>query len=64
MKYTKKAAKETVEAYKDMTCYFDGSMTQKNMFQMLKYRMGFGEAETRVIIGALVMTGAKFKEEI
>ena len=29
MKYTKKAAKETVEAYKDMTCYFDGSMTQK-----------------------------------
>nr|DAH16975.1 MAG TPA: hypothetical protein [Caudoviricetes sp.] len=61
MKYTKKAAKETVEAYKDMTAYFDGSMTQESMFEMLKYRMGFGEAETRVIIGALVIAGAKFK---
>ena len=46
-----------------MTCYFDGSMTQENMFQMLKYRMGFGEAETQVIIGALVMAGAKFSED-
>lgn len=63
MKYTKKAAKETVEAYKDMTSYFDSSMSQEAMFQMLKYRMGFGEAETRVIIGALVMAGAKFSED-
>ncbi len=63
MKYTKKAAKETVEAYKNMTCYFDGSMTQENMYKMLKHRMWFGEGETRIIIAALVIAGAKFKED-
>lgn len=60
-KYTKKAAKETVEAYADMTAWFDESMTQREMFEMLRYRMQFGEAESRVIIAALVMAGAKFK---
>lgn len=60
-KYTKKAAKETVETYANMTSYFDESMTQREMFEMLRYRMQFGEAETRVIIAALVMAGAKFK---
>lgn len=57
-KYTKKAAKETVETYANMTSYFDESMTQREMFEMLRYRMQFGEAETRVIIAALVMAGA------
>lgn len=60
-KYTKKAAKETVETYADMTAWFDESMTQREMFEMLRYRMQFGKAETRVIIAALVMAGAKFK---
>ena len=61
MKYTKKAAKESIEAYKDMTSYFDKSMSQEDMYNMLRYRMQFGEAETRVIIAALVLAGAKFK---
>ena len=60
-RYTKKAAKETVEAYADMTAWFDETMTQREMFEMLRYRMQLGEAESRVIIAALVMAGAKFK---
>ena len=60
-KYTKKAAKETVEAYADMTGWFDESISQLEIFEMLRYRMQFGEAESRVIIAALVMAGAKFK---
>ena len=63
MKYTKKKAKETIEAYKDMTNYFNEELTQNQMYNMLKYDMHFGEAETRVIIASLVMAGAKFKKE-
>lgn len=63
MKYTKKDAKETVSAYADGTSYFDESVTQNDMYNMLRYRMAFGEAETRCIIAALVLAGAKFKKE-
>ncbi len=63
MKYTKTKAKETVEAYKDNTCFYDGSMAQEEMYNMLRYRMRFGEAETRVIIASLVISGAKFQAE-
>ena len=59
-KYTKTQAKETIEAYKKETAYFDCSMTQEEMYNLLRYRMRFGEAETRVIIAALVVSGAKF----
>lgn len=61
---TKKSAKEAIAAYKDMTSYFDKSMTQADMYNMLLYRMQFGEAETRVIIAALIVAGAKFKEAV
>ena len=60
---TKKSAKEAIESYKDMTMFFDGSMTQNEMYNMLRYHMRFGEAETRVIISALILSGAKFKKE-
>ena len=63
MKYTKKAAKETIAAYAEMTSYFDNSMTQNELYNMFRYRMRFGEAETRTIIAALVLAGAKFKPE-
>ena len=59
--YTKKHARECVEAYANLTGWFDESMTQREMFEMIRYRMPFGEAETRVIIAALIMAGAKFK---
>jgi len=60
MKYTKKAARETIEQFKDDTSYFDGSMSSEEMYNLLRYRMQFGEAETRVIIAALVNSGAAF----
>ena len=60
-KYTKKHARECVEAYAHLTGWFDESINQREMFEMLRYRMQFGEAESRVIIAALVMAGAKFK---
>ena len=59
-KYTKKKARETVAAYADRTAYYDGSISQESMYEMLRYQMRFGEAETRVIIAALVLSGAKF----
>lgn len=62
-RYTKKAAAETIKAYQDMTGYFDNSIEQSQMYDMLRYRMHFGEAETRVIIAALVLAGAKFSNE-
>lgn len=61
---TKKSAKEAIASYKDMTCYFDESMIQADMYNMLRYRMQFGEAETRVIIAALIVAGAKFRDEV
>ena len=56
----KQRAKETILAYKDMTCFFDGSVKHEDMYNMLRYRMKFGEAESRVIIAALINAGAKF----
>ena len=47
----------------DITSYYDKSMTQESMYDMLRYRMRFGEAEARVIIAALVISGAKFEEK-
>lgn len=60
-KYTKKHARECVEAYARLTGWFGESMTQQEMFEMLRYRMQFGEAESRVIIAVLIIAGAKFK---
>lgn len=62
MKRTKKQERETIEAFKDMTAYFDNSMTRQEMYKMFRYRFQFGEAETRVIISSLVLAGAQFKE--
>lgn len=48
---------------KDATAYFDRSLSQDDMWKMLRFRMGFGEAETTVIIAALIKAGARFKIE-
>lgn len=60
---TKKVAIEQINEIKqnETTAYFDGSLTANQMKEMLRYRMGFGEAETNVIIAALVISGAKFQ---
>lgn len=62
MKRTLKQERETIAAYKDITAYFDGSLSRAEMYEMFRYRFQFGEAETRVIISALVLSGAKFKD--
>ena len=36
MKYTKKAAKETIAAYAEMTSYFDNTMTQNALYNMIR----------------------------
>lgn len=61
MKYaTKKAAKEAIEQYKDLTGFFSGDLNMADMKRMLR-DMHFGEAETNVIMAALVLAGAKFQ---
>lgn len=62
MKYTKKFAKEILDLNKDNTAYFDGSMTVGQFESMLRYRMGFGIAETTVITMAMILAGAKFAD--
>lgn len=52
-----------IKENKDTTAYFDRSMSQDDMWKMLRYRMEFGEAETAVIIAALIKSGARFKME-
>lgn len=60
MKMTKTYAKEILNLWKDDTNYFNGSLTEGQFEEMLRYRFGFGQAETIVILAALVMAGAKF----
>ena len=63
MTRTKKQDRETVHAYPDPTAHLDSSITRGEMYEMLRYRMRFGEAESRVIISAMVLAGAQFKED-
>ena len=58
---TKAEAKRELDASKDRTFYFDGSLKMSCMKEMLRYRMRFGEADTTVILAALVLAGAKFE---
>lgn len=58
---TKKDHKAIIKRYKDQTGYFDESVPLSRMYDMLRRDMRFGEAETKVIISALILAGAKFK---
>ena len=60
-KIRKKDCNEIIEKYKDNTNYFNGTIDQDDMWDLLRYRMQFGESETIVIIAALIKVGAKFK---
>lgn len=62
MKITKTYAKEALNLWKDSTSYFNSSITQCQFENMLRYRMGFGEAEAITITMALILAGAKFAE--
>lgn len=50
-----------IKENKDNTAYFDRAITQDEMWELLRYRMEFGEAETAIIIASLIKAGAKFK---
>ena len=50
-----------IKENKDNTNYFNRVVTQDYMWEMFRYRFNFGEAETAVIIAALIKAGAKFK---
>ena len=60
---TTREAKNIIKYHKDNTSYFDGTITRDDMYNMLRYRMRFGESETEVILAALVLAGADFKED-
>lgn len=57
---TKAYAKEVLNLWKDETNYFNGTMTEAQFENMLRYRFNFGQAEAIVITMALVLAGAKF----
>lgn len=60
--WTHKECDTIISMYKDNTAYFDNDekpMTFDAMYEMLRYRMGFGVAETHVIIASLIKCGAK-----
>lgn len=50
-----------IKENKDNTGWFNYEISMDDMWDMLRYRMGFGESETAVIIASLIRTGAKFK---
>lgn len=54
----------TIAKYGGMTPFFDKSITQDEMYEMLKYGAQFSEAEIKVIIAALVLSNARFKDEV
>lgn len=60
MKMTNEEAKRIINEFKDDTFYFDRSLRYKDIYNMFR-RDGFGEAETNVILAALILAGAKFQ---
>lgn len=63
-RYTKKECDIIIKNNKDNTAYFGNTlsghpMTFDDMYNMLRWRMGFGNAETMVIIASLIKAGAK-----
>lgn len=56
---TKVFAKEVLDLWKDKTNLFNGSMTEGQFETMLRCK-GISQADSMVIIMALVLAGAKF----
>ena len=52
---------EAIENYKHETNYFSECIPESDIYDMFRHRYQFGEAETQVIIAALKLAGAKFK---
>lgn len=60
----KTEAKRIIETIKNegSTNYFSGNLRLNDMYEMFRYRYGFGDAETNLILAALVACGCKFKQ--
>lgn len=52
---------KTIEEYKDFTQYFNEQMSFDEVYNMFRLHYEFGEAETKVIMAALIKAGAKFR---
>lgn len=63
MYITDREALDKLAENKHQTSYFDGSLSLEEMYEMLRFRSGFGVAETNVILASLVLAGAKFVRE-
>ena len=71
---TNKKAKEIINQYKDDTAFYGKNNTDfitgevfttyDSMYEMFRNRMGFGKAETMVLIASLKLSGAKFTGEL
>ena len=60
-KWRKVDCDRIIREQKDFTAWFTGECSQTEMWEMFRYRMGFGEAESAVLLAALIKVGAKFK---
>lgn len=60
-KWTKRKAADMVRENIEKTGYSSGDISIQSMYEMLRCRMGFGNAEAKTILSALVLAGAKFK---
>lgn len=54
-------AKAIISKFLPQTGYADGSITVSDMYEMLRDRMQFGNAEAQTIIAALTLAGAQWK---
>lgn len=61
--WTKKHCDEVIEENKDWTNYFKGNLYFEDMYEMFRYQLNFGEAETAVILASLMKAGAKFQRK-
>lgn len=63
MSKRKEDAKWVIKHYGKKTAYFDKTLKYSDTYLMFRDRFNFGIAETEVIMAALILAGAKFKEE-
>lgn len=57
--YSKEETVKSINTYKNWTDYFNGTLTYNDIYNILRNRMKFNEAETNTIISGLTLVGAK-----
>lgn len=60
--WSEKQCNEIITEHKDSTQYFNEQMTFDEAYNMFRLHYEFGEAETKVIMAALMKAGAKFRQ--